>query len=104
MAAFENGTVDDVCDLTLCLVCVYACVSVFSLVHPHVVCRCTCVGRRIGQLETFPRFHSGNPSRVRTKAGHTGAAGGGETREGVCVCVCASVCLCEHENMKRGGV
>lgn len=43
---------------------------------------------------TFPRFHSGNPSRVRAKAGHTGADGGAETRGGgsrVCVQAYADV-------------
>lgn len=40
---------------------------------------------------TFPRFHSGNPSRVRAKAGHTGADGGAETRGCVCVQAYADV-------------
>lgn len=48
---------------------------------------------------TFPRFHSRNPSHVCTKAGHTGADGGAETRGCVCVQAYADV-----NPRVRGGV
>lgn len=81
----------------MCSFCeLHACVCVLSFLSSILML--STIVPAYQTARTFPRFHSGNPSRVRAKAGHTGAAGGVETREGVCAR--ANLCLCEHENMK----
>lgn len=74
--------------------------------HMSLVCLPTCPSSCCPAIvpayqtaPTFPRFHSGNPSRVRAKAGHTGADGGAETRECVCVQAYADV----NPRVRRGG-